>query len=219
MTEVGNVSHQRETSLHASPPPRMARGASKSSRNSERPCAVNHNSTKSSRNSERPSTANYGSPPPSQVSNTPDVQTPDPRTPDLPAPSPLRSVSSNTSSPRKQVTIEVGTDDEEPTPPQFRRPRTYPVTPSPIGPGGDVFHPQPSRSIGPAPPSQQQADPVDDLTNPVETFSKHLSKLQFRSHNRPCEKYIHFPDSKSITNESCWYYVTVGKTVGIFVDW
>ena len=87
--------------------------------------------------------------------------------------------------------------------------------PSLSGTGGHVFrtstHP---RSVA-CDTSVDTPATLPGLTN----FNQHLSFLWFCNPHGNCQRVIHCPADNDIGDGDGWYYVTVGRTVGIFNTW
>lgn len=107
------------------------------------------------------------------------------------------------------------------------------VSPLPIpsleGRGGHIF-PTPSSSTpstgnrGIRGPPNQRPTPhntsVGPPTNTLRTdLKRYESNIRFRHTDRVCTRHIHVSDDDDIGDGNSWYYVTVGRTVGIFNTW
>jgi hypothetical protein len=112
----------------------------------------------------------------------------------------------------RQVVIDAsdGSGDEQPlrlatSNGRPARLTTSAITPSPSGSGGHIFHvPTHETSV--------------DVPGSMNTDEYH-SHLRFRNPEGVCKPFINDPADGDIGDGSGWYYVTVGKVVGVFNTW
>jgi len=150
---------------------------------------------------------------------------------DLPDPTPQTSERSKNTSRNaplpRGVVIEVEScDSDDDRPPRLASPTPTPQksgtsgrisptpTPSISGTGGHIFR-IPRRR-----PTTHDA-PVDTpATQSAPTpFNQYLQHLHFRYPERTCDRHIHCPPDGDTGDGDGWYYVTVGRTVGVFNTW
>lgn len=91
----------------------------------------------------------------------------------------------------------------------------HPPTPSPSGNGGDIFH-HPTRR---RPAARETSINTPAALSASANFSDHLHHLNFRNPDRECKRSIYYPAENEIGDANAWYYVTVGRTVGVFNTW
>jgi len=177
-----------------------------------------------------------------QTENKPKKRTPAPKETHPPPPACSRQTSCGSPDPTSRtserskttkplllrgVVIEVvsGDSDDErpprlaahsPTPPKSSTGGSISPTPVPSlsGTGDHIFH-IPCRR-----PTTRDT-PVDTpTTHPVPTtFDQHLHLLRFRHPERTCSRFVHCPTDGNVGDGDGWYYVTVGRTVGVFNTW
>ena len=62
--------------------------------------------------------------------------------------------------------------------------------------------------------------PVNTSTTlPNANFDQYLHLLRFRNPNSTCVGFINIPAPNSTGDGDAWYYVTVGRVVGVFNTW
>ena len=124
-------------------------------------------------------------------------------------------------SPHSSTTISVGDDDSDSDEP--RRARLSPISvpplpfifiPPPSGNGGHIFTtrnsnlPIPSRDV-----------PEDAAEEEYPDFVDYKKFLQFRGPHDAENVQIYHPLGDDIGDNDGWYYVTIGRRVGVFNSW
>jgi hypothetical protein len=129
---------------------------------------------------------------------------------------------SGSDSARSQTTIsmsdtEFSDDDAElvQRPPPVCSPSLTAVlpAPSPIGKGDHIFAVKTRKRLDPAPPSNASAGA--DYPN----FRQYKNLLRYRSDDAEKNAQIFHPAAGDVGDGEAWYYVTVGRNVGVFNAW
>jgi hypothetical protein len=118
-----------------------------------------------------------------------------------------RDVFSN-SARRRPAGRDTSSDESHPIP-------TTPAVPSPSGTGGDVFHG--SVRHHPAGPPVDTRTAVSEKSQHEAQHEVEKSLLRFRNPGGKCEREIQRPSG--VGDGNGWYYVTVGRTVGVYNVW
>lgn len=146
------------------------------------------------------------------------------RDPPVEAPSPAPQTSGHSGStghgprlPQERVVLDaLDVSDDEWFPHNKRPAHLVPApAPLPIGNGGHIF------AIPGRQPAPSRNEPADAPTTPHGALSSsaNLKRLRFRNSQGTCKKSIHCPDDIDTGDGSGWYYVIVGRIVGIFNTW